>query len=80
MSFNLNSNITDLTSTIAIRTAFGEKINQDLALKYGYRTSKKELDTATMEKLFPKFLFFGIPRGEPVRKRDVVVLTYKPLH
>lgn len=54
-----------LIGTVGIST-YGEKMNQDLAEKYGYKPAGKDLEYADMDKIFPKFRFFPANGGEEV--------------
>lgn len=51
--------------TVGIST-YGEKMNQDLAEKYGYKKPGKDLEYSDMDKDFPKFRFFPADGGKDV--------------
>lgn len=46
-----------IIGTVGIST-YGEKMNQDLAEKFGYKPPEKELEYSDMDNIFPKFRFF----------------------
>merc|ERR1712113_147257 len=52
-----------LIGTVGIST-YGEKLNQDLAEKYGYKQAGKDLEYTDMDKDFPKFRFFPANGGK----------------
>jgi len=54
-----------LIGTVGIST-YGEKQNQDVAEKYGYKKAGKDLEYSDMDKDFPKFRFFPINGGKDV--------------
>jgi len=46
-----------LIGSVGIST-YGEKMNQDLAERFGYKTPGKDLEYSDMDAMFPKFRFF----------------------
>eukprot|EP00930_Biecheleria_cincta_P010397 TRINITY_DN1124_c0_g1_i1.p1 TRINITY_DN1124_c0_g1~~TRINITY_DN1124_c0_g1_i1.p1 ORF type:complete len:252 (-),score=77.22 TRINITY_DN1124_c0_g1_i1:67-822(-) len=47
-------------------STYGEKMNQDLAEKFGYKTPGKDLEYSDMDSGFPKFRFFPAHGGQDV--------------
>merc|ERR1712070_297296 len=54
-----------LLCNVSISTR-GQKQNQELAEKYGYKQEGKDLDHSDLEKIFPKFRFFPANNGRDV--------------
>lgn len=62
-----------LIGSVGIST-YGEKLNQDLAERYGYKTAGKDLEYSDMDKEFPKFRFFPANGGKDVDYTGAVTL------
>merc|ERR1711920_237447 len=62
-----------LICTVGIST-YGEKLNQDLAEKYGYKKAGKDLEYSDMDKNFPKFRFFPANGGKDVEYTGAITL------
>eukprot|EP00418_Pyrodinium_bahamense_P008855 CAMPEP_0179125640 /NCGR_PEP_ID=MMETSP0796-20121207/59434_1 /TAXON_ID=73915 /ORGANISM="Pyrodinium bahamense, Strain pbaha01" /LENGTH=249 /DNA_ID=CAMNT_0020824357 /DNA_START=53 /DNA_END=802 /DNA_ORIENTATION=+ len=60
-----------LIGTVGI-SSYGEKMNQDLAEKYGYKKAGKDLEYSDFDKDFPKFRFFPANGGADIEYKGEV--------
>ncbi|CAK9072914.1 unnamed protein product [Durusdinium trenchii] len=54
-----------LIGTVGIST-YGEKMNQDLAERFGYKSPDKDLEYSDMDNIFPKYRFFPANGGADI--------------
>mmetsp|Transcript_99450 Transcript_99450/g.197069 ORF Transcript_99450/g.197069 Transcript_99450/m.197069 type:complete len:254 (+) Transcript_99450:55-816(+) len=60
-----------LIATVGIST-YGDKMNQDIALKFGYKKEGKDLEHTDLDKEFPKFRFFPAKGGKDFEYKGAV--------